>query len=208
MLNGLDPILLFLFYKAAPEITQSKIPLANELGLNRLSLPPVPIYLSENATGIFIDSEDKNLDIQTIVETLRTGDKPFITQKGIGNVTTIKMEANKNSLGVTLLSAMADLIFGKLTSKEYSITYLHGAVTIFGGLLHNFAISQTADTDKLLITLELIRDAGTATNTVVVPGTEGLANLSDGGALTGGTLPAGGSFTNSGASGAVIGSPK
>jgi hypothetical protein len=210
MLNGLDPILIFIFYKSVAPGQTSNIPLANDLGLDRyrLPLPPVPIYLSETATGIYIDSEDKNLDIQTIVETLRTGAKPILTQKGIGNVTTIKMEANKNSLGVTLLSAMADLIFGKLTSQEYSVTYLHGAVTIFGGLLHNFQIAQTADTDKLLITLELIRDSGSSSSALEVPSpTTGLANLNGSGALTSGTLPAGGgSFTSSGASSVPIGS--
>lgn len=194
MLNGLDPILIFSFYKATPTIANS-LPLASDLGLNRLALPPVPVYLSENATGIFIDSEDKNLDIQTNVETLKTGEKPWITQKGIGNVTTIVMEANKNSLGVTLLSAMADLIFGKLTSQEYAITYLHGAVTIFGGLLHNFQTSQTADTDKLKITIELIRDSGITVGGFEVPATPGEALGTGGNVVQSVTLPAGGGTT-------------
>lgn len=198
MLNGLDPILIFHFYKAPTEITSSKIPLANDLGLNRLSLPPVPIYLSEKATGIYIDSEDKNIDIETNVDTLRDGADPDTNQKGLGNVVSVRMEANKNSLGITLLSAMSDLIFGKLTSKEYGITYLHGPITIFNGLLHSFSVNTDSNTDKLRITLEIAKAAGEKTTTVEVPAVSGTASLNDGGVLTGGTLPGGGTFSSGG----------
>lgn len=193
MLNGLDPILIFHFYKAAAQVTASKIPLANDLGLNRLSLPPVPIYLSERATGIYIDSEDKNIDIETNIETLRDGADPVTNQKGLGSVVTVRMEANKDSLGITLLSAMSDLIFGKLTSKEYGITYLHGPITIFNGLLHSFNVNTDSDTDKLKITLEISRSSGSKTSAVEVPGITGSASLSDGGNLTSVGLPGGGS---------------
>ena len=67
------------------------------------------------------------------------------------------MVANKDSIGVSLFAAMADLIFPVVTSKEYSITYLHGAVTVFAGLLHSFSISQNANNTLYTISMELIR---------------------------------------------------
>ena len=44
-----------------------------------------------------------------------------------------------------------------MTSKEYSITYLHGAVTVFNGLLHSFAVTQQANNELYNVTLELIK---------------------------------------------------
>jgi hypothetical protein len=67
------------------------------------------------------------------------------------------MVPNADSIGISLFSALADLIFPKVTSKEYSITYLHGAVTVFAGLLHSFSITQKANTTCYNITLELIK---------------------------------------------------
>lgn len=71
------------------------------------------------------------------------------------------MVATRDSIGVALFSAMADLVFPKLVSKEYSITYLHGAVTIFAGLLHSFSINQDAESTKYTINLELIKPSTT-----------------------------------------------
>jgi hypothetical protein len=197
MLGGVDPIFIFLFYKSPADVTQSKIPFANDLGLNRLALPPVPIYINENQTGLFIVSETKNTDIQTSMETLKEGGAD-VQQKGIGEVTTIKLQANKNSLGLTLLSAMSSKIVDKLTSKEYAVTYLHGAVTIFNGLLHNFVIDQNANSDKIDITIEISRGASPKTTAVNVTPVSGAASLSDGGVLQSGTTPSGSTFTPTG----------
>jgi hypothetical protein len=65
------------------------------------------------------------------------------------------MLANKDSIGLTLLSAVLDLIVPKVTSKEYSITYLHGAVTVFGGLLQSFNVTQNSENDLFNISLKL-----------------------------------------------------
>ena len=205
MLNGIDPILIFTFYKAQKDVTDSKIPYANDLGLNRLALPPIPIYLSEQQTGIYIDSEDKNIDIETTVDTLRTGDEPLVNQKGIGSVISISMRASKKSLGLTLLSAMSDLILSKVTSKEYAITYLHGAITIFNGLLHSFSINQTADTDLYEIKLEISRGPASKTGIADIPNTDKGAILNSNGVMTGGSTPAGAPFSTRGSAPVPIG---
>lgn len=159
MLNGIDPILIFNFKKIPPGIeTLAKIPLISSI-VSAIDLPAIPIYLSEKLTGIYIDQEDKNVDVATDTETSSDGSSPTTSQRGISSTVTITMKASRNSLGVALLGAMADLVFPKVTSKEYSITYLHGAVTVFAGLLHSFSITQNSNDDLYNITLALVKPA-------------------------------------------------
>lgn len=158
MLNGIDPIIIISFStslkaKLAPSI--AKIPIVSDI-VNKIGFPPIPIYLSEQLTGLYIDSEDKSIDIDTVPETLSSGNQPLVNQKGINSTVKINMVATKGSLGLILLSALADVIFTKVTSKDYSITYLHAATTIFNGLLHTFSINNVANTDLSTITLELV----------------------------------------------------
>ena len=54
-----------------------------------------------------------------------------------------------------LLSSLMDTLMDKVTSKEYAITYLHGATTIFFGLLHTFSVEQTSQNELLSIKIEL-----------------------------------------------------
>jgi cytochrome c biogenesis protein CcdA len=162
MLNGIDPILIFHFSKLVTDpklkANKSKIPITASI-LSKLPLPAIPIYLSESLTGIYIDTEEKNVDIATDIDTLVIADDPVINQRGIGNTVKITMFASRDSIGLTLLSAMTDLIFPIVTSREYAISYLHGAITVFEGLLHTFSITQDPNTDKYNITLELIKPA-------------------------------------------------
>lgn len=159
MLNGIDPIIIFEFSKLTPdaEASVAKIPIVSSI-VSAIGLPPIPIYLSEKLTGLYIDSEDRNIEIQTTVETLANGASPITNQKAINSTTSINMIANKNSIGLTLLSALCDLVVPKVSSKEYTITYLHGSVTIFRGLLHSFAVTQSAENDLLNIKLELTKN--------------------------------------------------
>lgn len=156
MLNGIDPIIIFQFSKALPSISEqlAKIPLLAD-NKELIDAPPIPIYLSENLTGLFIDTEAKNIDAETTTETTTDGSTPQVNQKGISSVVAIDINANKNSLGLQLLTAMADLVFEKLTSKEYYITYLHGPTTVFRGVMHSFSVNQNANDDLLRIKIEL-----------------------------------------------------
>lgn len=158
MLNGVDPIIIFNFKIKVDGFLGglTKIPVVASI-IEAIDLPVVPIYLSESLTGIFIDQESKSLEVDTAIDTLSDGKDPDVSQRAISNTIKIDMVASRNSLGVSLFSAMSDLIFPKLTSKEYSITYLHGAVTVFAGLLHSFSISQNANDDKYNISLELVK---------------------------------------------------
>lgn len=178
MLNGVDPIILFNLKKKIPGVSDalSKIPVVADI-VNAIDLPIIPIYLSEKFTGIYIDSESKSIDIETNTDTLSNGDSPEINQKGIQSSVKIEMVASRDSIGVMLFGAVADLIFPRVTSKEYSITYLHGAVTVFSGMLHSFSINQNANTDLYNITMELIKPGGPKLSVPSVPKLTGAVPL-------------------------------
>ncbi len=197
MINGLDPILIFNFSK---KITNPADGAANskrfdiaqwvsQSATNFFNLPPIPIYLSEILTGIYVDSEDKNIDIETTIDTLASGGAPNVIQKGLSSTVKVNLIANKDSIGITLLTAMADLILPLVTSKEYSVTYVNGAITVFGGLLHSFSVSQNANTTLMNITMELIK--GKKGTEVSVPNPAGATTLNNSGPLpSGGSAPA------------------
>lgn len=170
MLNGIDPIIIFQFSKLAPSLgdTIARIPVLSQIP-SLITMPPIPIYLSEEVTGIFIDSEDKTVDIETDVQTLTDGSTPDVNQKGVASTVSINMMAKKGSLGVSLLSAMIDQIFDKVSSKEYAITYLHGATTIFQGVLHSYSINQSASNDLYQIKIELSKGSKTPQKPAAIP---------------------------------------
>ncbi len=155
MLNGIDPIFLFNFSKTVklPSAALTKIPLVAEPSTN-IPLPPIPLYLSERLTGIYVVSESKSISIQTDLDAPK-GEDPVDIQRPLDSSVSIEMKANKNSLGLTILSAMADVILSKLASKEYSISYLHQQITVFGGKIQSFNISQNSDTDLFIINMTI-----------------------------------------------------
>lgn len=158
MLGGLQPIIIFQFSRLAPTLSDeiAAIPLVSQIP-TVIDQPPIPIYLDDDLTGLFINSEDKNVDIKTETETLTDGSAPEVNQSGIGSGISINLEAKKDSLGLALIAAMIDQVFDKVTSKEYAITYLHGGITIFRGVLHNFSMNQNATNELMNIKLELSR---------------------------------------------------
>lgn len=157
MLGGIAPIFLFNFFKLRPDTLQTlktKVPIIADI-IDAVGLPPIPLYLDENLTGVFVDSESKNIDLETDVEAKKDASKPTSTQRILNSTVTIEMVASKDSIGATILAAMMDVILPKITSKEYSISYLHGATTVFGGQLHAFAVNQNANDTKLNISVTL-----------------------------------------------------
>ncbi len=180
MLGGIDPIIIFNFKKLTPSAEESisKIPIVSSI-VNAIGLPPIPIYLSEQLTGLLIDTEEKNIDIETTVESVTDGGDPKTKQKSIGSTVRVNIKARANGIGVTLLNALMDQILAKVTSQEYSITYLHGATTCFNSLLHSYAVNAPADSDLVLITFELskttqLTQAKTPVPEVSATGVEGI----------------------------------
>ena len=178
MLGGIDPIIIFHRYKKTTVETNEVVN-----GISIVSkkdiytpLPSIPIYLSEQFTGMFIDSESKNIDIETETQTFSDGSTAEVNQKGIASGVAIQITAKKDSLGMILLGALMDTLLDKVTSKEYAITYLHGATTIFFGLLHTFSVEQTSQNELLSIKIELSKGSKQPVKPVVnspVPGLTG-----------------------------------
>lgn len=188
MLNGIAPIIIFNFKKLAASKLESinSIPLLAE---NKLSIPliPIPLYLEEisrfgssgvegvsragTVSGIYIDSESKSIDIETKPQTLPDGKTPKATQRGLNSVVTINMIASSNSVGLSVLMAMSDLIFQKVTSQEYSITYINKSMTVFGGLLESFSVLQNSNNDLYNISMQISRVTGGSTVEKAAPAT-------------------------------------
>lgn len=162
MLNGIDPVLIFQFRKKQdpnfigpqPESILAKIPLVSSIP-TFVDEPPIPIYLSQQLTGIQIDSEDKNVDLTTDTETKSDGTDPSVEQKGLASTVTINLIAKKNSVMMTVLSAMADRAYEKASSDEYAISWIHGPTTIFRGKITSWAVNQNRDADLMTAKLEI-----------------------------------------------------
>lgn len=184
MLGGIDPIIIFQFAKLAPSVGKqlAKIPVIAKNAPNLIAMPPIPIYLSESLTGIFIDAESKSVSIETDVQTNTEGSDPNVSQKGLESTVDINLFAKKGSLGLILLSSLIDVLFDKVTSKEYSISYLHGATTIFRSVLHSYQVDQNSQNDLLTVKIQLSKGSKApikAADVPIVGHTLGTIPLSD-----------------------------
>jgi hypothetical protein len=171
MLGGSAPIFLFNFFQLSP-LAKEKISSLSVGGVSLLDffpMVPIPIYLDEKLTGIYVDSENKNIDIETKIETSKVGEDPQDFQKALGATTTIEMLASSESIGLTILSAMMDVVLPKVTSKEYSISYLNGATTIFNAKLQTFSISQNTDNNLFRISVVLSTSTNKTSVAAAVP---------------------------------------
>jgi hypothetical protein len=143
MLNGIDPIIIFHFYNKGAIDVLSDLPfgaaIADAVGL------PIPIYLSESLTGIFVDSESRGIDVETKVDPITEKDPltlevlpPVVNQTAVDATTTISLVASRESVILSVLIALCEMVVSRLVTQEYGITYLNGPTAIFNGLLHRF----------------------------------------------------------------------
>lgn len=157
MLNGVAPILIFTFPVVPKSPTFNAIagiPLVGNFLAENVGVP-IPIYLDERLTGVYVESETKAIDIQTTVEAKTEAGTPDISQRGLDSLVTINMIANKDSVTLSAILALCDLVFQKVVSQEYKVSYLNGSTTVFNGLLHGFQTSVDSDNDLVRITLQL-----------------------------------------------------
>jgi hypothetical protein len=185
VLNGIAPILIFTFPPMLG-IDFSKIlggiPLIGD-ALSNVGVP-IPLYLDENLTGIYIDSESKSIDIDTDI-TPKYEQNPsgaitsttLINQSGLNNLITINMIASKENLVLSVLLALNDMIFTRVVSGKYKISYLNKTTLIFGGLLHSFQTSTTSDDTLIKITMQIQKNDTAAKKAIVgqylnLPGTQ------------------------------------
>lgn len=182
MLGGLDPVIIFQFKILGPSVGSvlSKIPVISSFP-NLIEMPPIPVYLSERLFNIVITGTSKNIDIETDTETKTDGSTPDVNQKGIQSGVEINIQGKKDSVALTLLSAMIDTVFEKVTSKEYSISFLYGATTIFGGVLHSYSVETVEGTDLLSIKIGLSKGQKNPTKVNGVPTLTGTVGALPGG---------------------------
>lgn len=160
MLDGLAPIIIFQLYKnitTDTTVVKNGIPITSKT-TQRQTFAVIPIYLDEKLTGLQIDSESKNIDIETQPSALVTGDAGPTNQQPLGAVTTIMLKGKSTSIGLNILLALSETLLDKLASQEYGVTYMNGAVTVFGGLIHGFSYDAgNANDDLYRIKLEISR---------------------------------------------------
>lgn len=156
MLGGIDPVIIFQFSALAPTVGEviSKIPLSSKVP-SLILQPPVPIYLDERTFNIVIGNTSKSVDIETSTETKTDGTAPDVSQKAIQSSVEINIRGKTNSVPITLLSAMIDKVYEKVTSKEYSVSFFYGATTIFNAYLQKYSVEAVDNTDMLEIKISL-----------------------------------------------------
>lgn len=182
MLGGLDPVIIFQFGKLSASLgdTVAKIPVISQIP-TVIDQPPIPVYLSEKLFNIVITGTAKSVDIETDTETLTNGQPPDTNQKGIQSGVEVSIEGKKDSVALILLSSLIDLVFDKVTSKEYAISFMYGATTVFRGVLHTYSAETVEGTDKLSIKIGLSRGNKNPTKPNEVPVVPGFTGTLPGG---------------------------
>lgn len=158
MLNGVAPILIFSF---EPNIAALN-PLFNAIeGIPKIGKTlagigiPIPIYLDERLTGLYVDTEAKNLDLDTEIKPRYDEKQPYVYQRLQNSSISVNLLATRDSVMLPVLLALSDMIIPKLVSGKYSLSYLNGSTVILGGLLQGLNTSEGADDNLIRITLQI-----------------------------------------------------
>lgn len=146
-----DPIILI--YRKAKEGSKNDYTL------------PVAIYLSEEKTGLAVESEDDSMQISTDYvpilngQTDENGQAIKVLQRGETQQVTINLVGVKNSIGLSILLPLLKTIISYVFArKEYKIAYFHDSVLIFNARLASYRMTPGANDNKvsLAITLEVL----------------------------------------------------
>lgn len=169
MLGGLDPVIIFQFKSLAPGLsaTVAKIPIVSEVK-SFIEMPPIPIYLSEKTFSILIAGTSKSVDIETETQgQSNSSTPPDVNQNPIQSSVEVEIVGKQDNVALTLLSAMIDQVYERATSKEYAISFLYGATTIFNAVMHSYSVETVPGTDQLSIKIRLSKGSK---NPIKVPG--------------------------------------
>ncbi len=152
MINGIAPLLVFQFPAILPLPALSGIPIVGDiLGAGF----PIPLYLDEKLTGVYVSDESMALTVDTEVEIPTNGTPPLYNQRGVENEITVSMLAQKDSIVLTTLIALMDITFKKLVATKYSVSYLNGSTVILGGLVSGFSTQVGSNDDLIRVVLHL-----------------------------------------------------
>lgn len=160
MLNGIDPIIIITLYNKGAVDLLSGIPFASEVA-NLIGLP-IPIYLSEQFTQIAVVNETRSIVAATKVDPAAGKDPlsleelaPTVSQTALDSDVNIDLVAAKGSILVSSFIALFEMVFARLVSADYGITYINGSTVIFNALLQRFATNIDPNEDLIKIDLSL-----------------------------------------------------
>ncbi len=162
MLNGIAPILIFTLKENPAALSPifnalSGVPLIGAEASQVFAGIPIPLYLDEKLTGLIVENEAKNIDIETTVEARYDNKKPYVYQRAVNASQTVQLIASKDSLLLPALLALSDMIVPRLVSQNYSVSYINGATIILNGLLQGFNTSKGSNDDLVRIILQIQR---------------------------------------------------
>lgn len=164
MLGGIAPILIFTFPPILGiDLTSiiSGIPIVGKDSLAGIGLP-IPIYLDEKTTGIYVESETKAIDIDTDISPVyrKTTNEitNYVNQSGVNNIVTVNMLASSENIFLSALLALNDMIFDRVAQTKYRVTYINKSTLVFGGLLHSFSTQASSNDNLLRITMQIQRN--------------------------------------------------
>lgn len=147
-LNGVAPLLVIELKNSASLNVVKKIPVAGDFLASNIGLP-IPIYLDERLTGIYVKGESRGIDIDTKIDAIDAKNVPIYSQKALASTVTVEMVASSTGVMLMTLIAFADLILTRVVSKQYSVSYFNGPTIITNGVLHGFT-TQLGENDNLV----------------------------------------------------------
>jgi len=151
----IDPILIIYISEALPDAAKNAvagIPVIDDLFGAGF---PMPIYLSEELTGIVVDADTKGVDMDLDVTATADAGKPLVKQNATDSTNTINLQCNKESIFLPVFIALSDQIFERAVAGLYSVSYLNGATTIFNALVKSITVSNDNTSDKSSIAITL-----------------------------------------------------
>lgn len=153
-LNGIAPLLVIQLKNALSQNVVKKIPVAGDFLASNIGIP-IPIYLDENLTGIYVKGESKSIDIETKIDSIDAKKAPIFSQKALSSITTVEMVASQRGVMLATLLAFADVILTRVVAKQYSVSYFNGPTIILNGVLHGFTTQIGEDDDLVRINMAL-----------------------------------------------------
>lgn len=146
-----DPV--FLFYTVAKP------------GSRNMFNVPIPVYLSQKITGVYVDTDNKGLSISTdyvvgVKKDPVTGAKLrgnlVVEQAGESQNTTVNLIGRRDSVALNVLLPLFQSLYDKVISqKDYRIAYFNKNVLIFNARLASFEVNQTRENNLVSISIGL-----------------------------------------------------
>lgn len=155
MLGGLDPLIIINLPTILPDALKNAVAgipvLSDAVGVG----VPIPIYLSESLTGIALASESKSVAIETDVQATQDASKPKVKQNAIDSVVVVNLEARSDSVFLSVFLALADIIFTRAATGQYSVSYLNGATVVFDALIKSVSVTGDNNSELMQVAIEI-----------------------------------------------------